>query len=302
MKKKFFVLLLLMFLYSVSFAGRKDCPKIEIVNTTGKQILYLSEHNGNLERFMKMDITVNNEEYHYGYADSLWSINSGLFIVHSSDKLCELPYTYANNFDAFKYCTDYLLIFSENGSLLRRIDSIVEILKIESPMCAALTITETTPITSVPLNYPAIPEDYSTDSYYIKNNTDELVYVVAPDYIGVPHPEAGILEEGESFFIPSQQVTNGLNFYRELYPGESFYLGKAAHPDGQEYSQTASEGFNEYLSLIYLLTPEMNLLYRLENFENYEFTESEDTGGKKVVLEIQEEMSVRHSEYFMADF
>ena len=287
-----------------SYAGRREGNRLNLVNKNNEEILVFSRINAiNLYTNERYDrIIHNNEEYKCSHIDvTMYKDILTIPANYNYFNMGELPWKSAD-YDTFSYFYSYFLFFNTNGSLIRRVDDISKELVIEITGNCSITITENEPIGSVPLNYPTIPEDYSTDSYYIKNNTDELVYVVAPDYIGVPHPEAGTLEEGETLFIPSQQVTNGLSFYRELYPGESFYLGKAAHPEGQEYIKNASDGFNEYLSLIYLLTPEMNLLYRLENFENYEFTESEDSRGKKVVLELQEEMSVRHSEYFMADF
>ena len=299
--KKFFCILIFFFINLSLNAGRKEGPGIRLFNNTDKEIVFLSEHNGkNIRKATyrnHMEIIVNNEVHYFTVYDPLLYIECGRYPLSPeySTEIFELPY-YEKDFDACRYISDYFLIFSKGGNLLKRIDDIVENLEIVNSGNALLTVNETAPIASVPLNYPAIPEDYQTDSYYIKNNTDELVYVVAPDYIGVPHPDAGTLEEDESIFIPSQQVTNGLSFYRELYPGESFYLGKAAHPKGQKYAQSASEGFNEYLPLIYLVTPEMNVLYRLENFENYEFTETSDTDGKKIELELQEEMSMRHTD------
>lgn len=303
MKKKFFFLVLLFFICSVSFAGRKQGYRLFIWNLSQNDIVFFSSINAiilNPNPNIKYNsITFNGNDYNCSGINI--SIFRDILTVERDNHriLGELPFG-SVNYDTFEYFYKYLLFFNTDGSLVRRIDDISQEMEIEANGNCSITITETAPIGSVPLNYPAIPESYCTDSYYITNNTDELVYVVAPDYIGVPHPDAGTLEEGDSLFIPSGPLTNGLNFYRALYPGESFYLGKEAHPASSSLS--AAECFNEYLPLIYLVTPEMNVLYRLENFENYEFSEADSAEGKKVFLELQEEMSVRHSEYDKVDF
>lgn len=298
--KKRLILLILVITMFLFLGGKREGPKVVLWNKSTSDFYLLSRLNGIQFQYEKgyQKVNINNQHYFGKFPNHLFSAkiesNHGL-------ELGELIYD-STEYETFQFFYEYILLFSENGTLVSRIDDIYDAIVFQAKTYPSITISETTPISSVSLNYPTIPESYCTDSYYITNNTDELVYVVAPDYIGVPHPDAGTLEEGDSMFIPSGPLTNGLYFYRAIYPGESFYLGKEAHPDADEYSRPAAERFNEYLPLIYLVTPEMNVLYRLENFENYEFTETSDTDGKKVVLELQEEMSMRHSDYFMADF